>query len=286
MKITQPETVKRIRLLAKLQFCKRLIVFLLCAIAGAALAGCASAGGGPAAVNYNRDLLMGIVWQQNSGEYAALCYQAFNAGKAHINSLPAGGKRAVVLDIDETVLDNSKYAAWMVSSGSPWANETWEAWCNAAKAPAVPGALDFTSFLRDKNIEVFYITNRPASTRAATIANMQNLGFPFADESHILPQETTSDKTPRIESVKQRGFDIALYAGDNLDDFDSSIRRWGNRERLEWTEKQIGQFGAYWIVLPNAVYGTFESAVIQNYYGLPPEGKADARLGAIASWAP
>lgn len=257
------------------------IGFMLCAILCAALAGCAS----NASVNYNRDLVMAIVWQQNSGEYAALCYRAFNAGKAHINSLPAGGKWAAVLDIDETVLDNSKYAAWMASSGSPWANETWEAWCNAAAAPAVPGALDFTRFLRDKNVEIFYITNRPAGAKAATIANMQNLGFPFADEAHVLPQETTSDKTPRIESVKKQGFEVALFAGDNLDDFDSSIRRWGNKERLEWTEKQTSQFGAYWIVLPNAVYGTFESALAPNYYGLSPEEKAAARLGAIDSWA-
>ena len=67
-------------------------------------------------LNYNNDLLMGILWQQNSGEYAALCYQAFNAGKSYLQSLDKGGKKAVVFDIDETLLDNSKYATWMVKN--------------------------------------------------------------------------------------------------------------------------------------------------------------------------
>ena len=103
-------------------------------------------------LNYNNDLIMGILWQQNSGEYAALCYQAFNAGKSYLLSLEKGGKKAVVFDIDETMLDNSKYAAWMVKTGSSWGFDTWEEWCNSKEAEAVPGALDFASFAEKKRI--------------------------------------------------------------------------------------------------------------------------------------
>jgi 5'-nucleotidase (lipoprotein e(P4) family) len=237
-------------------------------------------------VNYNRDLLMGILWQQQSGEYPALCYQAFNAGKEYLRSLPAGGQRAVVLDIDETVLDNSKYAAWMVRSGEPWSAEAWEAWCLAAAAPAVPGSLDFANFLSLRGITVYYVSNRPASVTDSTVDNLKALGFPYADRDHVLLQETTSDKAPRLETIRSLGYEIVLLAGDSLEDLDSGTRRWSDAERRAWTDTQIEQFGFYWLVLPNAVYGTFESAIRDGYYGLSPQGKAQARLDAIEAWEP
>lgn len=260
---------------------KNAVLFGVFLIACIIVTSCAS---GAAVQRYNNDLVMGLVWQQNSGEYAALCYQAFNAGKNYIKTLSGSQKRAAVLDIDETVLDNSEYAAWMVKSGEPWGNDTWEAWCNAAEAGAVPGALDFTLFLQKNNIEVFYVSNRSASARERTVLNMKNIGFPNADNDHILLMENTSDKNPRIETIKTSGYTVVLFAGDSLEDFDSSIRRRGNKERVVWADKQIANFGAQWIVLPNAVYGTFESAIVQNYYGLPPAEKAAARLNAITAW--
>jgi 5'-nucleotidase (lipoprotein e(P4) family) len=258
-------------------------IFLLM---GIVLIGCAPKNTTSVDTNYNRDLVMGILWQQQSGEYAALCYQAFNAGKQYINALNhTDEKRAVVMDIDETILDNSKYAAWMVVSGEPWGNDSWESWCNAIDAYPIPGSLDFTLFLQKNNIEVFYVSNRPVSVTDSTITNMQNIGFPFADAEHVLLMENTSDKTPRIERVKQ-GFTVVLYAGDNLDDFDSSIRKQTNPERTDWADAHAGQFGAHWIVLPNAVYGTFESAITPNYYGLSPEERVSARFEALKSWEP
>ncbi|MDR1286110.1 MAG: 5'-nucleotidase, lipoprotein e(P4) family [Treponema sp.] len=237
-------------------------------------------------LNYNHDLLMGILWQQNSGEYAALCYQAFNAGKAYIASLPPRENRAVVFDIDETVLDNSKYAAWMVVTGNPWGNDTWEGWCNAREADAVPGAIDFALYLTEQGIEIFYVSNRPDSTTESTIVNLQDLGFPLADRDHVFLQENSSDKNPRLERIRALGYDIVLFAGDSLEDFDSATRRWTNRERRDWADAGIDGFGAYRIVLPNAVYGTFESALVGGYYGLSLEEKARTRLENISPWKP
>jgi 5'-nucleotidase (lipoprotein e(P4) family) len=235
-------------------------------------------------LNYNHDLLMGILWQQNSGEYAALCYQAFNAGQMHIAALPSRENKAVVFDIDETVLDNSKYAAWMVLTGNPWGSDTWEAWCNAADAGAVPGSLGFARYLAEQGIEIFYVSNRPSSTTDATTANLRNLGFPFADNNHVFLQEDTSDKNPRLERIRSLGYGIALLAGDSLEDFDSATRRWTNPERRNWADAETESFGVYRIVLPNAVYGTFESAIVPNYYGLSLQEKARARQEKISAW--
>ena len=129
--------------------------------------------------NYNNDLLMGILWQQNSGEYSALCYQAFGAAKAYLNSLAGSGGKAVVFDLDETMIDNSKYAAWMVKTGNGWSTESWEDWCNSRQAEAVPGALDFAIFTAEKKFEIFYVSNRPVSVLESTIENLKSLGFPI-----------------------------------------------------------------------------------------------------------
>jgi 5'-nucleotidase (lipoprotein e(P4) family) len=264
--------------------------FLSGIIIAALFSGCASTNqntqSGDDLLNYNHDLLMGILWQQNSGEYSALCYQAFNAGKMYIASLPSRENKAIVFDIDETVLDNSKYAAWMVATGNPWSDDTWTAWCNAREAGAVPGSLDFALYLAEQGIGIFYVSNRPGSTTESTVRNLQNLGVPLADRDHVFLQEDTSDKNPRLERIRSLGYDIALFAGDSLEDFDSAARRWTNQERRDWADSETESFGVYRIVLPNAVYGTFESAIVPGYYGLSLQEKARARLERISVWKP
>jgi 5'-nucleotidase (lipoprotein e(P4) family) len=227
---------------------------------------------------------MAALWQQQSGEYAALCYQAFNAGKAFIRAMPAGAKYAAVLDIDETALDNSPFAAALIKENAPWSEESWERWCNAAAAAAVPGAIDFCRFLAERGIEIFYISNRPEAALRGTVANLQALGFPGARDERVFLQSGTSDKTPRLNRVREEGYTIALFAGDNLDDFDGSIRKRGNAERKVWTQENAESFGFQRIVLPNAVYGTFEAAFVEGYYAKPPAERAAVRFELLKSW--
>jgi 5'-nucleotidase (lipoprotein e(P4) family) len=243
------------------------------------LYGCAS--GAP---NYNTDLVMGILWQQYSGEYRALCYQAFNGGKRYIQSLGKVEKGAIILDIDETVLDNSGYAAWMARSGRPWSNESWEAWCRAGEAGEVPGALDFVVFITGLGFEPFYISNRPSSVLEETLGNLAALGFPCSDREHVLLMEKESDKKPRIEAVNALGYETVLYAGDSLEDLEPAVRKWSNSQRSGWTGGEAGSFGTRRIVLPNPVYGTFESALTQNYYSLSPAERAATRMEFLKAW--
>jgi 5'-nucleotidase (lipoprotein e(P4) family) len=267
---------------------RRVNLFFCGIIIAAGFCGCVSASvkNDNELLNYNHDLLMAILWQQNSGEYSALCYQAFNAGKAYITSLPSLENKAVVFDIDETVLDNSEYAAWMVVTGNPWGNDTWEAWCNAGDAYPVPGSVDFAAYLAERGVEMFYVSNRPDSTVESTIANLKKFGFPQSDSSHVFLQKDTSDKNPRLERIRALGYEIVLFAGDNLDDFDSAARKLSNQERRNRADSEAGSFGTYRIVLPNAAYGTFESAIVQNYYGLSMDEKARSRLKSISAWEP
>jgi 5'-nucleotidase (lipoprotein e(P4) family) len=240
--------------------------------------------------NPGRDMLMALVWQQSSGEYTALCHQAFNAGKAYLASLEerpprtAETRRAVVLDIDETVLDNSPCAARLVRKAQFFGGGAWEAWCKAAAAEAVPGSLDFTLFAAGRGIDVFYVSNRSVSVFEGTMANLKKLGFPMADAAHILLKSDVSDKTPRLDRIRAQGYEIVLRAGDNLDDFTGSLPGLGNPQRKAWAAENRESFGAYRIVLPNAAYGSFEAAITKGYDSLSPEKRAEERLKILKVW--
>jgi 5'-nucleotidase (lipoprotein e(P4) family) len=280
----KPKTCKVFMMKKRIIKCFPVFVIAACAL----LSTCAY--GARAERNLSRDMLMALVWQQSSGEYEALCRQAFNAGKAYLISLeektPAGTglRRAVVLDIDETVLDNSPFEGLLVKEGRLFGGQTWDAWCAAAEAAAVPGSLEFTLFAAGRGIEVFYVSNRSVSVFEGTRANLQKLGFPYADSSHILLKDGVSDKGPRLESIRSGGYEIVLLAGDNLDDLDASLRGLGNPQRKAWVGENRESFGGRRIVLPNAAYGSFEEAIVKGYYGLSSEERAEARLKILRVW--
>jgi 5'-nucleotidase (lipoprotein e(P4) family) len=106
---------------------------------------------------------------------------------------------AIVVDVDETVLDNSRYQAELVLRGVAYSTETWQAWCERAEAGAVPGAVDFLNYAAHRGVRVFYITNRRESEKAGTIANLSNLGFPQVTEETVVirAQGATASKESR-----------------------------------------------------------------------------------------
>jgi 5'-nucleotidase (lipoprotein e(P4) family) len=195
-----------------------------------------------------------------------------------------GKKLAVVVDLDETMLDNSAYAAWQVANGKGYSKESWERWVASEKATEVPGAAAFANTVVDNGGEIFYISNRSAKQTQSTINNMKALGFPMADNTHVLGKVDSSDKKSRVDSVKAKGFTIVTFAGDNLDDFDSTVHGKLNAERREHVNATKGEYGSKRIVLPNSNYGGFDSGVVKNYSGLDLKEKNQARLEVIRPW--
>ena len=61
----------------------------------------------------NEQLVMATLWMQTSAEFRALCYQAFNLARINLDSFLDSHKSAkpvaVIVDADETVIDNSAY---------------------------------------------------------------------------------------------------------------------------------------------------------------------------------
>ncbi len=217
-------------------------------------------------VNPNEHLVMATLYQQTADEYRALCYQAYNVGRwrlqAMLDTLSTNKRPAVVVDIDETVLDNSPYEGYLIKSGRSFP-DGWKSWVNAAGAKAVPGALDFLKFATQNGVDVFYISNRKEAIKAATMHNLKQLGFPQVRADHIFLRTTTSSKESRRQSVLKT-HTILLFFGDNLNDFAAVFEHKSIAERFKQTDAFKEKFGKRFIVLPNAMYGEWEGA-IYNY---------------------
>ncbi len=230
--------------------------------------------------------LFTALFQQRAAEYRALSLQAYNIATLRLNESlqqSAAKPRAVVTDIDETLLDNSAYAVHQGLQGKDYDMGTWTTWTALGQADTLSGALTFFNYAASKNVEVFYITNREEKERAGTLKNLQKFGFPYADEKHLILKQTTSSKEARRQQVSST-HDIILLLGDNLADFSMLFDKKTEQERLQNVQQSAALFGKKFIVLPNANYGDWESALYQYNYKLTAAQKDSVIRNALKSY--
>lgn len=231
----------------------------------------------------NKHLLMAVLYHQAASEYRALCYQSFNYARLLVdNDLRRMGlslKQAIVLDIDETVLDNSPYEAQLILKDILYP-EQWAGWISTSSAEAIPGALDFVKYAAEKGMDIYYITNRKESEKQATINNLKKLDFPFADTDHVLTRQESSSKKDRRETVAAN-HRIVLLIGDNLNDFTEIFENKTVSERFELTDSLREEFGRQFIMLPNVMYGDWEGALYEYNYKLSQEQKKEKLSGYL-----
>lgn len=216
------------------------------------------------------------LYQQQAAEYKALCFQAYNIATLRLNQAlnnsTSTTPKAVITDIDETVLDNSPYAVHQALTGKDYDQNSWIDWTSRSAADTLAGALTFFKYAASKNVEIFYITNREEKERKATLANLQRFGFPYADDAHLILKTTISSKEPRRQQVEAT-HDIILLLGDNLADFSALFDQKSTTERTQNVQNNSSDFGKKFIVLPNPNYGDWESALYQYNYRLTPAQK-------------
>lgn len=232
-----------------------------------------------------------ILYQQRSAEYRALAYQAYNIArlrldadleKRNVKKLPKAERkrpRAIIVDIDETVLDNSPANAAGVKNNIPFNTKDWYAWGEMRKAKPVPGAVDFLNFAVSKGVKIFYISNRDEVQKQATIDNLKNAGFVDVSSDNVVLRQTESTKEPRRLAVAAK-YRVVMLIGDNLDDFSDAFERKSMDDRYAATEKDRQLWGSRFIALPNAMYGTWESAIYE-YQRLTEAQKAEKRAAAL-----
>lgn len=238
--------------------------------------------------DFNQQLLNATVWVEVSSEYKALCHQAFNVASYNLQQYvtqSSGNPFAVVVDIDETVLSNSRYEAWLINQGVFHSGKRQKLWADAAIAPALPGAINFLNEVKSLGGEVFYITNRRDNAREGTLLNLQRQGFPFADKDHLLTRSDVSSKTPRREQVAEN-FEIALLIGDNLNDFHEDFDHETFADTHQAVASQKALFGTKYIVLPNPMYGEWEKKIYQGNWRLPNNQKTQLKNDSLNPWLP
>ncbi|RYG05198.1 MAG: 5'-nucleotidase, lipoprotein e(P4) family [Chitinophagaceae bacterium] len=225
-------------------------------------------------------------WQQNSGEYKALCFQAFFLAKMRLDQLLAAGTAkppAIVTDIDETVLDNSPYTVHQSLQNKGYSEETWVEWTDKAIADTVPGALAFLNYAKSRGVTVFYVTNRIEKERSSTLKNLQHWGFPDADTDHLLLKKETSGKEPRRMQVSVSN-EIVLLMGDNLSDFSPVFDKQQTEARNARVVANAEKFGSRFIVLPNSMYGDWEAGYYKFNYNLSNSGKDSAVRATLKNY--
>ena len=227
-----------------------------------------------------------LLWYQSSAECRALYYQAYNTARLALdNDLRHRSnkkKRAVVFDIDETILDDSPHSAMLLKQSKLFPYR-YDEWIEAAKEPALPGGLEFARYAASRGVSLFYISNRTTKMMDATIRNLRAAGFPQAEESHVLLMGDDPSKESRRQSVAA-SYEIVLLLGDNLNDLSNAFEIKDIAGRSAAADKAQSLFGSKYIVLPNPVYGAWESAVYGGKSNLSEDEKAAMRKAALKSF--
>ena len=215
-------------------------------------------------------LILATLWYQKSAEMRALYYQCFRSAEiALAENLAWAGRTkpaAVVLDIDETLLDNSPFQGWQVLEAKEFNNEDWLRWVELSRAEPLPGAVAFTRYADSLGVEVFYVSNRTVQEMGPSIENMAALGFANADSTHMLLKETTSSKVER-RALIEKDYEILLLVGDNLADHSSIYEKRGPDHGFAAVDADRRLFGTKFIVLPNPMYGNWLSELLKKTEG-------------------
>jgi 5'-nucleotidase (lipoprotein e(P4) family) len=231
----------------------------------------------------------GVLWQQASGERRAMSYQVFNLARMLLDrDLRVNRRlrrtRAIIVDLDETILDNSPYEGMLLKRRVNYPTD-WTAWINRSEAAAVPGSLEFLNYARSRGVRVFYVTNRKEIEKEGTARNLKKLGFPEVNDQTLLirTDKASDSKEPRRQSINSK-YRIVLLMGDDLNDFASAFEDSKTPElRMAAADRFKAEFGKRFIMLPNAMYGNWELSM----YGSPrwsDAEKAEARKKLLKSY--
>ena len=220
---------------------------------------------------------MGLLWMRTSAEYRALAYQGYNVAMNAVKMAvtdPSHQRKplAIVLDADETVVDNTKLMGESIVNGNgrfdaPW----WRQAVYQGKSQAMPGAVEFLNEVHKQGVEIFYVSNRYAPVNLdVTIQNFKELGFPSVDKDHVLLFEKDSDKQPRFDMIAKKYY-VIVYMGDNAGDFPIGTKGKTLAERNGIIDAHKEDFGTTFVVFPNPAYGSWVSALAKGYQNFSPE---------------
>ena len=233
----------------------------------------------------SRENTMGTLWYQNAAEVDALYQQGYNVATNKLKELlkqPTNKPYSIVLDIDETVLSNIPFQVKMIKDGTAFNPKLWDEWVQKAEATPVAGAKEFLQFADKNKVQIYYISDRTDAQVDTTIKNLEAQGLPVQGRDHLMfKKEGDKSKEGRRQEVLKHTNLVMLF-GDNLVDFaEFSTKSEADRDKM--FEQLKAEFGDKFIIFPNPMYGSWESAV---YQGEKKDGKgqSEARLNALKGY--
>lgn len=249
------------------------------------------------------DLLNATLWTQRSVEFKATAVAAFALARIRLDQALADPQwtaapreqtgvyqslpPAIVVDIDETILDNSDYQAWMIEKDTTFDPKTWNAYVKTVTSRAIPGAVEFLTHADGKGVKVFYISNRTAEEEEATRKNMEKLGFPLGAPVDTMlmarkqPDWGSAKGTRRAHVAKN--YRVLLNLGDNFGDFVDEFRG-SEAERVKVFEEHRERWGREWIMIANPTYGSFETAPFGHDGKLSSADRRRAKRRVLDAW--
>ena len=238
----------------------------------------------------SHETLNAALWTQTSAEYAANALQAYGVASRMLDRALADPQwtaaleqdrdyadlpPAIMLDLDQTVLDTSHYNARIILQHGSHAREHFSEWCRQSTAPAIPGAKGFIDHAIRQGVAVIFISARREALRDCTTNNLRALGLPLPGQERLLLNDGTpsSSKTQQRASIASQ-YRILLLVGDNLNDFVSGSKSDPDTRRALVNE-HAGRWGREWIILPNPMYGNWEASLYDYDYSLPRDERLD-----------
>ena len=243
--------------------------------------------------------MLSVLYAQSSAEYEASNIQTYvNAKSALDRALNdvtwtaaieqkdnfENKPPAIILDIDETVLNNVPFQARSIMDGQSYPTG-WLDWMLEESSDAVAGVSDFLEYSQSKGVKIFYVTNRIAVAEDATRNNLKKLGLPLDTDRDVLLMKDencwTSDKVSRRKLVA-KDYRILLLIGDQLGDFlplDETTLELDGRKALADTYKHM--WGSKWFMITNPMYGRWEASIYNNEYPDTEDELIQMRLEAL-----
>jgi 5'-nucleotidase (lipoprotein e(P4) family) len=215
-------------------------------------------------------------WYRDSAERIAQYNEIYTLGlekiQQKVKQQKLGKKNwGVILDIDETVLDNSEYAKEDVLTCNNASLKGFYAFAEQKLSIATPGASNFTCKIQKLGGKVVLITNRDGTfdnkIQKATIDNLKSAGICF-NNVVFANGPKDNNKTPRFEAVtvgkynniiatgKLPQLKILGYFGDNIQDFPNITQ--SEAIKQDQNSDFYKKFGQDYFSLPNPTYGSWE----------------------------
>lgn len=249
----------------------------------------------PTTVRDTHERMTGVLWFQTAAEYQVDTLVKYRQATAALDraladpnstaateqtGTPLPAPTAVIMDLDETVLDNSRFQGELVRRRSGYDDNVWNYWVSMGSAGLVPGALQFIQYAQSKGAKVFFVTNRTKCQEQNTRNNLTKLGIQLPDPARLDTVLTrkemtdwTSDKSTRRAFVA-KGYRILLLLGDDLGDFISPATPFTApaptpQDRTTLAEKYMEHWGTSWFLINNPLYGSWEAATYGNDFQKP-----------------